>query len=191
MSLDYSPEARRQYAHYKEIRKRLNPRPKPVIVRLVENPPEEIVEDSPVVQSVAMFCGPEQRDWLDVSSSKYAFEDVIKEVCKQFKVSRFEIESPSRCAVIIPARHSAMVIARHLTKLSLPQIAKRLGRTDHTTVLHAWRKYGHVMIATAEKIPKLSPLTVWVEAYLAEMAISGPRRRPYSPRRTKVDHGGT
>jgi chromosomal replication initiator protein len=59
-------------------------------------------------------------------------------VCSVLGVSRQDLLSPRRTALISRARHIAMYLARDLTSLSLAQIAREFGR-DHSTVLHAVR----------------------------------------------------
>jgi chromosomal replication initiator protein len=51
-----------------------------------------------------------------------------------------KILSPSRTAPVARARQLAMYLARELTDLSLPAIARAFNRRDHTTVIHAIRK---------------------------------------------------
>jgi chromosomal replication initiator protein len=48
--------------------------------------------------------------------------------------------SPSRVRRIARPRQIAMYLARQLTKMSYPQIGRRLGGRDHTTILHGNRK---------------------------------------------------
>jgi chromosomal replication initiator protein len=48
--------------------------------------------------------------------------------------------SPKRTANLAGARQLAMYLARELTDLSLPEIARAFNRRDHTTVLHAIRR---------------------------------------------------
>lgn len=65
----------------------------------------------------------------------------IQEVCcRHFSVSRNELLSPRRDVRIVRARHVAMYLAKQLTDYSYPQIARRFGDRDHTTVMHACRK---------------------------------------------------
>lgn len=47
-----------------------------------------------------------------------------------------DLMSNRRHRPLVEARHTIMWLARELTPLSLPQIARALGKTDHTTVMH-------------------------------------------------------
>lgn len=51
-----------------------------------------------------------------------------------------ELRSPRRTAKVVRARQIAMYLAKKLTEQSLPEIGRRFGGRDHTTVLHAVRK---------------------------------------------------
>ena len=54
--------------------------------------------------------------------------------------SRADILSSRRTAVVVKPRQVAMFLAKTLTMRSLPEIGRRFGGRDHTTVLHAVRK---------------------------------------------------
>jgi chromosomal replication initiator protein len=65
----------------------------------------------------------------------------IKEATStELQVPPEDLFSPKRTRPIVYARQVAMYLARELTDLSLPAIAKDFGGRDHTTVLHAHRK---------------------------------------------------
>jgi hypothetical protein len=51
-----------------------------------------------------------------------------------------ELRSHRRTAQVVRARQIAMYLAKKLTEQSLPEIGRRFGGRDHTTVLHAVRK---------------------------------------------------
>ena len=55
-------------------------------------------------------------------------------------MSRAEILSARRTANVVRPRQIAMYLAKILTLRSLPEIGRRFGGRDHTTVLHAVRK---------------------------------------------------
>lgn len=65
---------------------------------------------------------------------------IILAVCKAFNVPKTDILSPRRTASIVKPRQIAMMLAKALTCKSLPEIGRRFGGKDHTTVLHAVRK---------------------------------------------------
>lgn len=67
-------------------------------------------------------------------------EDIQKLVATHFNVSRADILSARRTASVVRPRQIAMYLAKVLTPRSLPEIGRRFGGRDHTTVLHAVRK---------------------------------------------------
>ncbi len=72
------------------------------------------------------------------AASPEAIQDAV---CEQVGVERERLLSPSRTADVVQARQLAMYLTRDLTDLSLPQIARAFGRRDHTTVIHAVRRF--------------------------------------------------
>lgn len=71
---------------------------------------------------------------------EHVFNDVIDICAKHFGTTGEVVLSPSRERREVYARQSAMFIARRLTGTSYPEIGRRFGGRDHTTVLHADRK---------------------------------------------------
>ena len=71
---------------------------------------------------------------------KVKIEDIQKLVATHFNVSRADILSSRRSASVVKPRQIAMYLSKVLTLRSLPEIGRRFGGRDHTTVLHAVRK---------------------------------------------------
>ena len=67
-------------------------------------------------------------------------EDIQKLVANHYNVSRADILSSRRTATVVRPRQIAMYLSKALTLRSLPEIGRRFGGRDHTTVLHAVRK---------------------------------------------------
>jgi chromosomal replication initiator protein len=67
-------------------------------------------------------------------------EDIQKLVANHYSVTRADILSSRRTATVVKPRQVAMYLAKALTLRSLPEIGRRFGGRDHTTVLHAVRK---------------------------------------------------
>jgi len=67
-------------------------------------------------------------------------EDIQRTVARQYNVSRADLLSSRRTANVVRPRQIAMYLAKTLTLRSLPEIGRRFGGRDHTTVLHAVRK---------------------------------------------------
>lgn len=65
---------------------------------------------------------------------------IIDVVASAYGVSNAELRSDSRTAGVVLPRQIAMYLLRVLARRSMPDIARRIGRKDHTTVLHAVRR---------------------------------------------------
>jgi chromosomal replication initiator protein len=85
-------------------------------------------------------------------------EDIQRIVARQYNVSRADLLSSRRTANVVRPRQVAMYLAKTLTLRSLPEIGRRFGGRDHTTVLHAVRKIENLVhndTALAEEIELL------------------------------------
>jgi chromosomal replication initiator protein len=81
------------------------------------------------------------RDLVRVAEPKrIKIEEIQKIVAQHYNVSRSDILSSRRTATVVRPRQIAMYLAKTLTLRSLPEIGRRFGGRDHTTVLHAVRK---------------------------------------------------
>lgn len=67
-------------------------------------------------------------------------EDILKVISRHFGISRGDILSQRRHRSVVWPRQIGMYLAKQLTSRSLPEIGRRFGNRDHTTVLHAIRK---------------------------------------------------
>lgn len=72
-------------------------------------------------------------------------EDILKVVSRHFKIARNDILSARRSRDVVRPRQIAMYLAKALTSRSLPEIGRRFGGRDHTTVLHSVRKVEQLM----------------------------------------------
>jgi chromosomal replication initiator protein len=85
-------------------------------------------------------------------------EDIQRIVARQYNVTRADLLSSRRTANVVRPRQVAMYLAKTLTLRSLPEIGRRFGGRDHTTVLHAVRKIENLVstdTALAEEIELL------------------------------------
>jgi chromosomal replication initiator protein len=72
-------------------------------------------------------------------------EDILRVVSRHFAVSKADILSDRRHRSVVRPRQIGMYLAKQLTARSLPEIGRRFGNRDHTTVLHAIRKIDREM----------------------------------------------
>lgn len=66
--------------------------------------------------------------------------DVIDLCARYYGTTKAALLSPLRDKREVMARQSAMYIAKRLSQRSLPDLGRKFGGRDHTTVLHAVRK---------------------------------------------------
>lgn len=76
-------------------------------------------------------------------------DQVIEAVCRYYNVAAADLVSDSRKRAIVFPRHIAMYLSRTETDASLPQIGKRLGNRDHTTVLYGYEKIASLLESDA------------------------------------------
>ena len=75
-----------------------------------------------------------------IEPRRIKIEDILKIISRHFGVSRGDILSQRRHRSVVWPRQIGMYLAKQLTSRSLPEIGRRFGNRDHTTVLHAIRK---------------------------------------------------
>lgn len=150
-------EAKRRYM---EIYRRNHPAPKPVPIVRAEKPkpvlrlvPPEPVEAAPAIaEEGAPAADPNRvRDWL-IIDTKPKIANVLKETADHYGVTVADIISARRTAKIMKPRQMAMYIARFVTLRSLPEIGRRMGDRDHTTILHGIRRIEGMIEAGDEEL---------------------------------------
>jgi chromosomal replication initiator protein len=85
-------------------------------------------------------------------------DDILRAIAKHYGVQRGDLLSSRRNQSIVRPRQVGMYLAKSLTSRSLPEIGRRFGGRDHTTVLHAVRKIDgllHTDNALAEDVDLL------------------------------------
>jgi chromosomal replication initiator protein len=101
----------------------------------------------------------EMRDLVRPGDQKRVkIEDIQRIVSRHYNVSRGDLLSARRTANVVRPRQVAMYLAKTMTLRSLPEIGRRFGGRDHTTVLHAVRKIEHLVGADqtlAEEVESL------------------------------------
>ncbi len=71
---------------------------------------------------------------------RISIEDIQRKIAEFYKLELRDFQSAGRARRIARPRQVAMYLARQITARSLPEIGKRFGGRDHTTVLHACRR---------------------------------------------------
>jgi chromosomal replication initiator protein len=76
----------------------------------------------------------------DATEARVTPDLAISVAAEYFDVTPDEIRSASRSRPLVTARQTAMYLCRELTDLSLPEIGRRFGGRDHSTVIYATNK---------------------------------------------------
>jgi chromosomal replication initiator protein len=80
------------------------------------------------------------RDLLRAHERRVTIEDIQKLVAEHYRIRIADMHSARRARAVARPRQVAMYLAKQLTPRSLPEIGRKFGGRDHTTVMHAIRK---------------------------------------------------
>ena len=80
------------------------------------------------------------RDVLGVKERRITIEEIQRRVAAHYNIKPAELSSNRRAQVVVRPRHVAMYLAKQLTSRSLPEIGRKFGKRDHTTVMYAIRR---------------------------------------------------
>jgi chromosomal replication initiator protein len=80
------------------------------------------------------------RDLLRANERRVTIDEIQRRVAEHFNIKLVEMTSSRRARVVARPRQVAMYLAKQLTQRSLPEIGRKFGGRDHTTVMHAVRK---------------------------------------------------
>jgi len=79
-------------------------------------------------------------DLLRANDRRVTIEEIQKQVAAHFNIRITDMHSPRRARAVARPRQVAMYLAKQLTTRSLPEIGRKFGGRDHTTVMHAVRR---------------------------------------------------
>ena len=79
-------------------------------------------------------------DLLRASERRITIDEIQKKVAEHFNIRVSDMHSARRARQVARPRQVAMYLAKQLTPRSLPEIGRKFGGRDHTTVIHAVRK---------------------------------------------------
>jgi chromosomal replication initiator protein len=82
----------------------------------------------------------ELHDLLRSRERRVTIEEIQRRVAEHFNVRFAEMTSSRRARVVARPRQVAMYLSKQLTSRSLPEIGRKFGGRDHTTVMHAVRR---------------------------------------------------
>ena len=80
------------------------------------------------------------QDLLRASDRRTTIDQIQKKVAEHFNVKLSDMHSSRRSRTVARPRQIAMFLSKNLTTRSLPEIGRKFGGRDHTTVIHAIKK---------------------------------------------------
>ncbi|KFI28871.1 chromosomal replication initiator protein DnaA [Paenirhodobacter enshiensis] len=89
-------------------------------------------------------------DILRASERKVTIEEIQRKVAEHYNVRLSDMIGPKRLRTIARPRQVAMYLSKQLTTRSLPEIGRRFGGRDHTTIMHGIRKVEELMTADSQ-----------------------------------------
>tara|TARA_R110002096_G_scaffold196935_4_gene379965 strand:+ start:631 stop:2139 length:1509 start_codon:yes stop_codon:yes gene_type:complete len=87
------------------------------------------------------------RDVLRANDRRVTIDDIQRRVAEHYNIRLADMSSPRRARAVARPRQIAMYLAKQLTTRSLPEIGRKFGGRDHTTVMHAVRKVDELQSA--------------------------------------------
>jgi len=84
-------------------------------------------------------------DILRAHDRKVTIEEIQKKVADHYNIRQTEMTSSRRARAVARPRQVAMYLSKQLTTRSLPEIGRKFGNRDHTTVMHAVSRVGELM----------------------------------------------
>jgi chromosomal replication initiator protein len=84
-------------------------------------------------------------DLLKAQDRRVMIDDIQRKVADHFGISVTDMSSVRRTQAVARPRQVAMYLAKQLTSRSLPEIGRKFGNRDHTTVMHAVSRVTELM----------------------------------------------
>ena len=91
-------------------------------------------------QPVSLQLAEEQlTDILSANRRRITIDEIQRTVCQFYRIDRSEMSSKRRARAVVRPRQVAMYLSKVLTPRSYPEIGRKFGGRDHSTVIHAVR----------------------------------------------------
>nr|WP_294516863.1 chromosomal replication initiator protein DnaA [uncultured Rhodopila sp.] len=84
-------------------------------------------------------------DILKAHDRRVTIEEIQKKVAEHYSIRLTDMSSARRARAVARPRQVAMFLAKQLTSRSLPEIGRKFGNRDHTTVMHAVSRVTELM----------------------------------------------
>ncbi len=106
-------------------------------------------------------------DMFRASQRKVTIDDIQRKVADHFKIRHAEMVSARRARQVARPRQIAMYLSKQLTPRSLPEIGRRFGGRDHTTVIYAVRQIEKLRLEDHELDNDVRILTRALEGHIS------------------------
>ncbi len=103
-------------------------------------------------------------DIIRASDRKVTIEEIQRKVAEHYNIRLADMIGPKRVRTIARPRQVAMFLAKSLTTRSLPEIGRRFGGRDHTTIMHGVRKIEELKAIDSQLAEDLNMLQRLLEA---------------------------
>lgn len=90
------------------------------------------------------------KDLLRSCDKRITIDDIQKQVAAHFSIKVSDMHSARRSRTVARPRQIAMYLSKKLTSKSLPEIGRKFGGKDHTTVMHAVKRVEELMASDNE-----------------------------------------
>nr|WP_234026459.1 chromosomal replication initiator protein DnaA [Qipengyuania thermophila] len=102
-------------------------------------------------QEVSLQLADEQlSDILSANRRRITIDEIQRTVCQFYRIDRTEMASKRRARAVVRPRQVAMYLAKVLTPRSYPEIGRKFGGRDHSTVIHAVRLIEELRVRDAD-----------------------------------------
>ncbi len=86
-------------------------------------------------------------DILRSNDRRLSVEDIQKRVSEHYNIRLADMHSPRRARAVARPRQVAMYLAKVMTEHSLPEIGRKFGGRDHTTIMHGIRRIEELVVS--------------------------------------------
>lgn len=116
-------------------------------IRELEGALNRIVAHADVTKSVITLESTQDvlSDLLRAHDRRITIDEIQRKVAEHYNIRLPDMHSARRARNVARPRQVAMYLAKQLTSRSLPEIGRKFGGRDHTTVMHAVRKVEELM----------------------------------------------
>ena len=100
---------------------------------------------------------------LRANQRRISIDEIQTQVAEHYRIRKAEMTSARRAREVARPRQVAMYLSKQLTPKSLPDIGRRFGGRDHTTVIHAVKQIERLRACDSELDADIRLLTRQLE----------------------------